>query len=428
MLKGLKKIIAGISAIVIMATTTSCGADTKWVLQYGDYEARAGIFLYYQMSAYYDAINTIQEENENFDTSDTKALKSATVEDTPIVDWIQNQATERTEVYLEVLKQFDELGLELTEDELSYIDTLTEYYWQYYSETYTQNGIGEQSFKDINTYSYKLNKVFDYYYAEGGVEEIPEQDLKDYYDTHNARVKYICLNSTDTNGSFLSDEMKSMAEDFLKRANSGESFDDLIQEYEDYKTQLAEEQAEADAETDTTEDTGTIESESVSESNEVEEVEVLSTDEEIDNQELSTNNEDDTSETEDLTIGESETTTEVTAETEEEDPYPNEYIISLSEDETGTSGSPTYKVNQEIFAQSNFGTAFLVEEDNAYYVVVRYDIWERDDLWTDDTKSSIRSTLKSDEFNEKMLSSVDTGVLTKNNKAYTRYNPFDMKF
>ena len=48
MLKNLKKIIAGISALMIMATATACGADTKWAVQYDDYEARAGIFLFYK--------------------------------------------------------------------------------------------------------------------------------------------------------------------------------------------------------------------------------------------------------------------------------------------------------------------------------------------------------------------------------------------
>ena len=104
---------------MIMATATACGADTKWAVQYDDYEARAGIFLFYQMSAYYDAVNNITEEDADFDTTDTKALKSATVEDTPIVEWIQNDATKKVKLYLEVLKQFDELGLSLTDDELS---------------------------------------------------------------------------------------------------------------------------------------------------------------------------------------------------------------------------------------------------------------------------------------------------------------------
>lgn len=398
MLKNLKKIIAGISALMIMATATACGADTKWAVQYDDYEARAGIFLFYQMSAYYDAVNNITEEDADFDTTDTKALKSATVEDTPIVEWIQNDATKKVKLYLEVLKQFDELGLSLTDDELSTIDTITDTYWQYYSEYYIKNGIGEQSFKDINTYSYKRQAVFDYYYAEGGTEEVDEQELKDYYEKNNARVKYICLNSKDADGNFMDTEMKSMANDFVERANKGENFDDLIAEYDEYKQKLADEQS-AETTTTASDGSGTIESTSASASN-----------------------------TEDTaTIGSSsDTDVEATSTETEEDKYPNEYIITKSEDES--SGSPTYKVNQEIFGHSKYGDAFLVEEDNAYYVVVRYDIWERDDSWTDENKSSVLNTLYSDKFDEKMLSLVDDSQVTLNTKAYNRYNPFDMQF
>lgn len=398
MLKNLKKIIAGISALMIMATATACGADTKWAVQYDDYEARAGIFLFYQMSAYYDAVNNITEEDADFDTTDTKALKSATVEDTPIVEWIQNDATKKVKLYLEVLKQFDELGLSLTDDELSTIDTITDTYWQYYSEYYIKNGIGEQSFKDINTYSYKRQAVFDYYYAEGGTEEVDEQELKDYYEKNNARVKYICLNSKDADGNFMDTEMKSMANDFVERANKGENFDDLIAEYDEYKQKLADEQS-AETTTTASDGSGTIESTSASASN-IEDT---------------------------ATIGSSsDTDVEATSTETEEDKYPNEYIITKSEDES--SGSPTYKVNQEIFGHSKYGDAFLVEEDNAYYVVVRYDIWERDDSWTDENKSSVLNTLYSDKFDEKMLSLVDDSQVTLNTKAYNRYNPFDMQF
>lgn len=438
MIKKLKKIVAGISAIVLMTTATACGTNTKWALQYGEYEARAGIFLFYQMSAYSEAITTLQEDNPDLDATDTKTLKTLTVEDTPIEEWIQNKATEKVEIYLEVLKQFDELGLELSEDELASVEAMSNTYWEYYSEYYTQNGIGEQSFKDINTFSYKMNAVFDYYYAEGGVEEVPEQDLKDYYEENNARVKYICLNSTDVDGNFLADDMKSMAENFLTRANTGEDFDTLIQEYEDYKTQLAEEQAETT--TDSSEDTASIESISAEASNSEEDIENsvedtssdiettedistedTSIDSETSNTESSTN-EDDEDDT--LTLGASDSLTETTAE--EENPYPNEYIVQKSESED--SGSPTAKVNQEIFAQTELNKPFLVEEDNAYYVVVKYDIWERDDIWTDDTKSSILSTMKTDEFNEKMLSMIDSTTVVMNDKAYKRYAPLDMKF
>ena len=371
---------------MIMATATACGADTKWAVQYDDYEARAGIFLFYQMSAYYDAVNNITEEDADFDTTDTKALKSATVEDTPIVEWIQNDATKKVKLYLEVLKQFDELGLSLTDDELSTIDTITDTYWQYYSEYYIKNGIGEQSFKDINTYSYKRQAVFDYYYAEGGTEEVDEQELKDYYEKNNARVKYICLNSKDADGNFMDTEMKSMANDFVERANKGENFDDLIAEYDEYKQKLADEQS-AETTTTASDGSGTIESTSASASN-----------------------------TEDTaTIGSSsDTDVEATSTETEEDKYPNEYIITKSEDESS--------------GHSKYGDAFLVEEDNAYYVVVRYDIWGRDDSWTDENKSSVLNTLYSDKFDEKMLSLVDDSQVTLNTKAYNRYNPFDMQF
>ncbi len=407
LIKSLKKFIAGVSAILIMVSATGCGSSTKWAMQYGDYEARAGIFLYYEMSNYYEATQKLKEADENFDATDTKALKTATVEDTPIVEWIQNGTTEDVETYLEVLKEFDEYGLSLTDDEEASVDTLTDTYWQYYSEYYTKNGIGEQSFRDINAYSYKWQKLFEYYYGKDGLEEVPEQDIKDYYIENNARVSYISLNCKDADGNFMSTEMKSLAEDYVKRANAGESFDDLIEEYNAYAEKV---EAENSAET-TTESTGTISSEAVSSANEEDTTATTTADE-------------------DTTIGDSTSDdgVETTSADTEETPYPNEHIVTKATSED--SGAPTVTVNKKIFAHEKLNEAFLVEEDNAYYVVIKYDITERmtaDDLWTDDTIATTLTTMKKDDFNQTMLSKVDTSLVVKNEKAYSRYNPLDMQ-
>ena len=169
-------------------------------------------------------------------------------------------------------------------------------------------------------------------------------------------------------------------------------------------------EAENSAET-TTESTGTISSEAVSSANEEDTTATTTADE-------------------DTTIGDSTSDDgiETTSADTEETPYPNEHIVTKATSED--SGAPTVTVNKKIFAHEKLNDAFLVEEDNAYYVVIKYDITERmttDDLWTDDNIATTLTTMKKDDFNQAMLSKVDTSLVVKNEKAYSRYNPLDMQ-
>ena len=50
-----------------------------------------------------------------------------------------------------------------------------------------------------------------------------------------------------------------------------------------------------------------------------------------------------------------------------------------------------------------------------------------DELWTDDNIATTLTTMKKDDFNQTMLSKVDTSLVVKNEKAYNRYNPLDMQ-
>ena len=67
------------------------------------------------------------------------------------------------------------------------------------------------------------------------------------------------------------------------------------------------------------------------------------------------------------------------------------------------------------------------EENNAYYLIVRYDIEERmteDDIWTDDQKKAAVSAMFSDAFQEKL----DGWVEAQNLEVIKRYDPFKIDF
>ncbi|MGN0606071.1 MAG: hypothetical protein ACI4JM_06085 [Oscillospiraceae bacterium] len=459
-----KKIIASLAALTLAVSASGCGTGkgTAWAARYEDYEVNAGIFIYYEMSAYYEAANKAKEADENLDTTDKKALKASVIDGKDMLTWIQDDATDNLRKYLAVQAEFDNRGLELTQEEIDEINESVDGSWDYYGSYYEENGIGKESFKKITELSYKSEALFKSYYGEGGTDEVSMDTVKDYYDENYARVKYITLSLNDTDGNALDDdtkaERKKMAEEFVERANKGENFDSLIAEYDEYIAKLAEEAAAAEtAETEAAETTAETESEettaetSVSAENTDETAEALESEEVTVTEAEAANDEaketaeteaskNETAETEE-TSAETKVSEEKTAETEEtsagtdeseetaeteENSYANEKIIKKGSDDSYT---PSEKVNKAIF-EAEQGKAFFVDdsdENSNYYVVVRYDILERTDLFEGDGLTSILREIKGDEYDEKLLAIVTLENIVKNQSAYKRYNPFDFE-
>lgn len=103
------------------------------------------------------------------------------------------------------------------------------------------------------------NDVFLYYYGLDGEEGTTEDDLKQYYEENNARVRYIKFNLTDGNGEALDDagkkDMKAKVEDYLGEINALKGDEDAMEDemdtvqsdYNAYVTSISEEAAAATA-------------------------------------------------------------------------------------------------------------------------------------------------------------------------------------
>jgi len=450
-----KKIAVLLTSAAVLLSATGCGTgkNTSWAARYEDYEASAGIFIYYEMSAYYQAVNQAAGENENLDKTDVKALKATQIDGKDMLTWIQDEATDSLRKYLAVQAEFDNRGLELSEDEISEINSAVESSWNYYGSYYEQNGIGKESFRKITELSYKSAALFKSYYGEGGTDAVPEEDVEKYYDENYARVKYIAMELKDADGNSLDDdgkaEIKAMADDYVERANKGENFDDLIAEYSEYQAELTatdetdetdvaettiEEEtaavteiAETDAENDLTEKDMTVSEAEAANSDNAEDV---TADSSSDEEAVTTLDDTGTAEETAAETGDSSDEEAVTtAETDEssdettENAYPNEQIIKKGSDD---SYSPSEIVNKAIFNQKTYDEAFFIDDtDNSiYYVAVRYDLLAREDLLADDNLLTILNEMKGDDYNDELLKIVTIDDVNLNDSSYKRYDPF----
>lgn len=458
MLKRFKRIAAAVLASVVTFTCTGCtaGKSTAYALTVDGYQIKAGVYIWYSLSALTEATNLAMKQDENLKKDDEKALKKVKLEGKDFLEYVKDKTTENCINHVAIIKHFDELGLSLTEEEEEEIEEAVDANWEQAEEQqnklFTKNGIGKESLEEIYTNNYKSDAIFNAYYGEEGSEKVTEEQLKDYYTENNARVRYIDMDLHDAEGNDLDDagkkEIKDMADSFLKRAKAAGNeeemmaeFDKFQEEYDKYVSDKAAEAAGSDEEgsTEAVTDAATepeTEPETEAETTAATESDSSNADSGR-SSESEAGTQGSTEPTEESTNEESVTTT---APEEDEEaptttttaPYAAETIVHVITTEEGTKEedvkyTPSKKCYDWIFNTAKTGVPEIVEDDHTIYVIVRLDINERmndDDLWTEGSTTSVRSEMFSDDMEDMIKSWGGEYEVVKNKRAYKKYDPF----
>lgn len=462
----LKKASAFLTAVCLAAACTGC-SDTTYGLEVDGVKIPAGVYIYFANSAYSNALSLIAEENPDLDTEDDKAVKAALVEGVPAEQWIQDKTTELCVNYAAVDKKFDELGLEFDAETQDMLDMMISYYWPGYEAAMIENGVSEDSFTKVMASTYKSELLFDHFYGTEGELGASEKELKEYYLDNNIRAQYVAFSLYDGEGNLLKSdgkkEMMDMVEVYEARVQDAlvhggveavmTEMNVIQEEYDAYCTSISNEAAGITDETTAATTTTT------------EETTTAVTDEE--GMEDTSDADETTADTAETTTAETEESTRATetdengnvmlaedeeaeagtsAEAEESDEetttatvsYENESIIAVINEEDYEEGdeipyTPSEKVYSKLLdiKEKDYGKPYIVEEDETYYLVVRYDLADRateEDLWNENQIYSVQIAM----FNEDFDAMVDEWSaemnVVKNDAAYKRYDPFKFTF
>ena len=440
-----KKVIAAATALTMVFAAAGCGESTSWIAKYNDQTVNAGVYIYYQTQAMSEATSKLKKINADLDLTDTKLVKTLTLENVDVTTWVNNKAQEQVKLFIAVNQKFDELGFSLTDEEKSEIEQMFEYYWEYSSAEFEKNGIGKDSFRELVELDHKKNKLFEHYYGEGGEKEVSDAEINAFLEGNYSRVKMIKLHLTDGKDEDLDDagkkKIKEMAEDYKKRAIAGENFDDLIDEYNEYREKLvAEANPSEETETDETAETTVAENEESTEETTVaegeENTEETTAAEGEENTEETTAAEDEEN-TEETTAAEGEENAEETTaaedeenteETEEEDPYANENIYKIGSEEDGYYASE--KINEAIFSEVVVnGDPYIIEDSDAKYIYViqRLDILQRKDMYEGDQRINVLWEMFEEDFKTTAIGWLSAESLKLNDGSIKRYDPFNIK-
>lgn len=413
-MKKFGKFIAAATAFSLAATMASCsapaiGSGSATAITIDGYDVPAGVFIYYTISAYYEAQQILYEQNNKVPTMDD--VKNAHIDNIEAGEWIQDKASDYCSMFVAVEKEFEKINGTISADDMAEVeDRMAVYDTQ---SIYSDNGISEDSLRKIFLSDKKNDAIFDYYFGFDGSKGCSEDELKEYFDENFARVKYVKLSTLDTDGEKMDDDakhkLKQKAEAYAKEVNEESGVLDKMYKMDDVKEDYNEYVEELKAEASTT------------------------------------------AEGEETTEAETTTTAVETTdapETTTTDPYANEQIIMrvttasadeneiviTTEAETTSAQTDTLaNLKNFIFGDLGLNTAKVLEDydNDAIYVVIRADLKERltdDDLWGENYIESLQSLRYSDSYT-KYIENISKDLSADRNKsAYRRYSPFKLNY
>ena len=407
--KNIAESFTAVLSAACIAVSAGCsatiGEGTRTAMSVDGYDIPAGIFVYYSVQAYDEAVSLLTEQNESGETPTVKDVKGAKIDEIDSADWIQNKATEECVTYAAIQKKFDEVGASLSPEDQDEIDSMAEYYSAYDARN-ELNGVSTESIRKIAEASFKQKEIFEYYYGIGGEKGVTDEEMKNYFDENYARVKYISVSLVDSEGNPLDEdaqrERRKLAESYAAQINKKSGtldkmleVDEVSKEYDEY-------------------------------------ISAQSTTEALEGVTIQT-----------TTTAAVTTEAEGTTETTTTDPYANERLYQKrttaaeSEEESTetTAESDATKAynafNDYIFDSLTLNKAEVYDyDDETLYVVIRGDLRERmteDGYWTEDYIYQLLQERYFEEYQKMIEDYAAEMTPEKNNSAYRRYAPFKLE-
>ncbi len=225
----LKKTLAAVLALVLMLSLAGCSSkDMSWAATYDNQQIATGVYLAYLLNGFYQAETKVEDPNS--------AVLKQEIEGQPAAQWIEAEALKGFKKYVVIEKQFRELGLSFTEEEQTYVNKYFKQEWDTNSGVYEKNGISQESMRKVVENSFKRSILFTRIYGKDGTKAVPEEEKLEYFRENYARSNYLVLPKKDDAGQELDDAEKEvrqlMLDEYKTRIENGESFEDILLEYE----------------------------------------------------------------------------------------------------------------------------------------------------------------------------------------------------
>ncbi len=223
------RIISVLLLIVMAFSFAACSsADTSYAMTaYGE-QLPAGIYVGYIIDGYMNASTQVEDTE--------KDLFEQQIDEKDVEQWILDEARESSVRHIAIDNKFKELGLEFNEINEQSAVQIQQSILSDVGDFFERNGCSDSSLLEIARNTVKADILFEYYYGDDGEEEIPEDDIEEYFLENYIEARLLSMSYTTIVGEEMTDEEREeiddMAEDYFKRLEEGEEFLDIFNEYQ----------------------------------------------------------------------------------------------------------------------------------------------------------------------------------------------------
>lgn len=269
-----KKITSGIIAVSLTVasvfTMSGCSQSVSRAMTVNGKDISAGLYILYSGYAYADATQKFSEEQPDVDISAEEFdYYNQTVDGIPFADYVKRETENYCKRHVAANEVFDSLEIEMSEENKNFIEEAYQAQWNYDVSSYNtssafsylkgKNTLGEffesigvsgTSFKEHLTNSYITSEIFEHYYGEGGIEEVPMDDIRKWVDDNYALTRYFSISLNDSEGNLITDEaelkkLEELANEYKNMLSDGNSFAETYDAYQKYLSDKSEEETGA---------------------------------------------------------------------------------------------------------------------------------------------------------------------------------------
>lgn len=216
-----KAVTALICVVLLIAGCFSACSTSRAALTIGQAEIDHEVYLYFLDQA-------VQESKRQLASApDTASPTSvAAQEAVPSIDTqaLFTRAQELCAEYVAVNTLFDQYGCTLTGSEKSDVSVTTNNLWRLYGSYYEALGVSKQTLYKIELNSAYQSAVLTALYGENGLDPVPEEEIRQYYQTHYVLFRAISGYYTD-----IGEDGSSVPMSEEKRAETDAAYDGMAE-------------------------------------------------------------------------------------------------------------------------------------------------------------------------------------------------------
>ena len=218
--KGIAAVLAAAFALALSACTLK---SPEYVLTVDGEQVPAGVYLMYQLNAYSEAENQLEDD---------QTVKNGQIEGQDAVDWVHGKTLEDLRRWVWIDREFDAQGLTLEGDALAQAQSEAASNYEYYGDWYEANGIGSASYEEFYLTEVKYQALYEAWLDTA--EEITLDEAKAYMDEHYVHIVSLALPVSSTEGEQVTDEERAEIDGYARELadglNAGGDFDALAEE------------------------------------------------------------------------------------------------------------------------------------------------------------------------------------------------------